>query len=59
MNQESKEKLKALEANIDQEFGKIKRVIVHGWMSKPAYIRALGWFISGGVVMAMINSYFV
>ena len=41
--------------DIDTNIGKIRRVIQHGWMSKPAWIRAIGWAVLGGLIVGMIK----
>ena len=34
---------------------KIKRFMMQGWMSKPAWIRAIGWIVVGGLIVGMIK----
>ena len=58
MDQELKEQLKNLEEEIDYNFGKIKRFMMQGWLSKPAYLRAVGWFFLGGIVSLMLEALF-
>jgi hypothetical protein len=44
-----KKELVNLEAELDAEFGKMKRLFMQGWMTKPAWARAAVWFLAGVV----------
>ena len=48
-----KEELQKLEAELDIELGKIKRLFLQGWLSKPAWARACVWILFG-VVTALV-----
>lgn len=41
--------LTILEARIDHHYGKFQRLLMHGWLSKPAWARAAVWFLLGVV----------
>ncbi len=49
--------LKDLEEKIDFRTGKVKRMLSQGFLSKPAWARASFWFVLGGLVFAMVQSY--
>ena len=58
MDKTIKVSLEVLEVQIDAKFGKVKRMFMHGWMSKPAWVRATGWFVAGAfVALALSGSY--
>ena len=42
-----KKKLKEVESELDAEFGKMKRLFLHGFVSKPAWARAAVWLLLG------------
>ena len=33
---------------------KMKRFMIQGWVSKPAYIRALGWLLLGIIIGVLL-----
>ncbi len=41
--------LKELEVKLDEEYGKIRRLFMQGWLSKPAWARAAVWVLLGAV----------
>ena len=44
-----KQELQKLETELDAEFGKMKRLFLQGWITKPAWARATVWFLVGVV----------
>ena len=46
---DAKKELRDLEAKIDMNYGKIKRLLMQGWMSKPAWARAAAWCLFSAV----------
>ena len=51
----TKKELQKLETEIDAEFGKVKRLLMQGWMSKPAWARACVWILFGAVTALVLR----
>ncbi len=54
-NMNVKKELQKLETELDAEFGKVKRLLMQGWMSKPAWARACVWILFGAVTALVLR----
>jgi len=50
-----KQELDDLTTNLDAHSGKFKRLLMQGWLSKPAWARASVWFLLGGVTALVLR----
>jgi len=55
MDIQVKQELKALQDKIDFRTGRMKRILTHGWLSQPAWIRAIFWATVGGFTVGMLK----
>jgi len=55
MNINVKKKLEKIQQELDQDFGKIKRLMMQGLISKPAWVRAMVWFMLGAAAVIVIT----